>query len=264
LGGSIENSGTLFAKKRDSEIDIVSGATVSGGGIAEIGNGILNIQAAGDNQNVVFGKHAHGGLELADTAANPTAFGGTISGFATGHEHEQFIDLPGVASNSTVSLSYSSNSSSSGVLTVTSGGSVVATINMSGSYTTSSFQLASGSGGTLEILGSGGHEDVDADDSGGSHIAKAAAGNIKPLSDQAATFAGTVAGDYNSSSPAAALKAASDQTATATNGTDVGSPATLVQYMASTFPTQGDGNSNQAIADPGQSTTQQPFLTNPH
>jgi hypothetical protein len=60
----------------------VSGATV-GNGTAEVGNGIVNIQAVGDNQDVIFRKHARGGLDLADTAADPTAFGGTVSGFGT-------------------------------------------------------------------------------------------------------------------------------------------------------------------------------------
>jgi hypothetical protein len=38
------------------------------------------------------------------------------------------------------------------VLTVSSGGTVVASINFSGSYTTSSFHLTSGTGGTVEIF----------------------------------------------------------------------------------------------------------------
>jgi len=72
LGGSIINSGTLFARKRGTEIDIVSGATVSGNGSAEVGDGIINIQAVSDNQDVTFRERARGGLELADTAAHPT------------------------------------------------------------------------------------------------------------------------------------------------------------------------------------------------
>jgi autotransporter passenger strand-loop-strand repeat protein len=173
LGGSIINSGTLFARKRGTEIDIVSGATVSGNGTAEIGNGIVNIQAVGDNQDVIFWKHAHGGLDLPDTAADPTAFGGTVSGFRT--EEKQFIDLTGVTSDGTVSLSYSSTTSSSGVLTVSSGGSAVADINMFGSYTTSSFHLASGSGGTVEILGGRDDHDADSDKPEHSDAAKTAA-----------------------------------------------------------------------------------------
>jgi hypothetical protein len=50
-----------------------------------------------------------------------------------------------------VSLSYASSAASSGVLTVTSGGSVVAAIDFSGSYTTSSFRITSGTSGTVEI-----------------------------------------------------------------------------------------------------------------
>ena len=253
LGGSIVNSGTLFARTHRSEIDIVSGATVSGAGTAEIGDGIVNIQAAGDNQDVVFRKDGHGGLELADTAANPTAFGGTVSGFGTGHK--QFIELTRVTSNSSVSLDYASNGSSSGVLTVSSGGSVVASINMSGSFTTSSFHLGSGSGGTVEIFSRPNHDDPDSDKDD-SDVGKTAVSNHKQLSDRAASFAGTVAGTAHDVSH--------DQTTTDTNGTDLGSTARLANYMASTFPDQGDGNSNQAIADPGQSTTQQSFLTNPH
>jgi hypothetical protein len=53
-----------------------------------------------------------------------------------------------------VSASYSSSTASSGVLTVTSGGStdVVATINFIGHYVTSNFHTTSGSSGTVEIL----------------------------------------------------------------------------------------------------------------
>ena len=40
----------------------------------------------------------------------------------------------------------------SGMLTVTSGGSVVAAIDFSGSYTTSSFHITSGTSGTVEIF----------------------------------------------------------------------------------------------------------------
>ena len=75
---------------------------------------------------------------------------GRVIGF--GRNTAQFIDLTAVASAGGVSLSYTSNTSSSGVLTVSSSGSVVASINFSGSYTTSSFHLTSGAGGTVEIF----------------------------------------------------------------------------------------------------------------
>jgi autotransporter passenger strand-loop-strand repeat protein len=150
LGGTVANYGTLFASGAGSLVDIASGAVVNGGGIAEVGNGIVDIQANGDNQNVSFLSRGSGGLELADTAANPSAFGGRIVGF--GKNTKQFIDLTAVASAAGVSLSYSSNTSSSGVLTVLSGGTVVASINFFGSYTTSSFHITSGTGGTVEIF----------------------------------------------------------------------------------------------------------------
>ena len=111
---------------------------------------IVDIQANGDNQNVSFLRGGSGGLELNDTASNPAAFGGTVAGF--GQNTAQFIDLTAVASGGGVSLSYTSKTSSSGVLTVSSGGTVVASINFSGSYTTSSFHLTSGAGGTVEIF----------------------------------------------------------------------------------------------------------------
>jgi hypothetical protein len=152
-------------------VDIASGAVVNGGGVAEVGNGIVDIQANGDNQNVSFLKGGSGGLELADTAGNPSAFGGRVVGF--GQNTKQFIDLTTVASGACVSLSYTSNGASSGVLTVTSGGSVVASINFSGSYTTSSFHLTSGAGGTVEIFDppvltalAGNHDRDDATDAG--------------------------------------------------------------------------------------------------
>jgi hypothetical protein len=150
LGGTVANSGTLFASGPGSLVNIASGAVVNGGGVAEVGNGIVDIQANGDNQNVSFLKGGSGGLELADTAGNPSAFGGRVVGF--GQNTKQFIDLTTVASGGGVSLSYSSNTSTSGVLTVLSGGTVVASINFSGSYTTSSFHLTSGTGGTVEIF----------------------------------------------------------------------------------------------------------------
>jgi hypothetical protein len=88
-----------------------------------------------------------------DTAGNISAFEGTVSGF--GQSHHQFIDLTGVPYVSgVVSESYSSSTASSGVLTVTSGGSaeVVAGINFSGHYVTSSLHLTFGTGGTVEIF----------------------------------------------------------------------------------------------------------------
>jgi autotransporter passenger strand-loop-strand repeat protein len=150
LAGAVGNSGTLFASGAHSVIDIAAGALVTGGGVPEVGNGIVDIQATGDKQNVVFLSGGTGGLEVNDTTSNPTASGGTILGF--GQNTKQFIDLAAVASGTGVNLSYTSNGASSGVLTVSSGGTVGAAINFAGSYTTSSFHITSGTSGTVEIF----------------------------------------------------------------------------------------------------------------
>ena len=153
LSGTVVISGTLFASGARSLIDIVGGATVTGGGIAKIANGILNIEGSGDNQNVVFQSAGTGTLEISDALGNTSAFGGTVSGF--GQNVHQFINLTGVHFVSgVVSARYSSSTANSGVLTVTSGGSanVVAVIDFSGHYVTWNFHLTSGSSGTVEIF----------------------------------------------------------------------------------------------------------------
>jgi len=173
--------------------------------------------------------------------------------------------LTGVTSDGTVSLSYSSTTSSSGVLTVSSGGSVVASIDMSGSFTTSSFHLGSGSGGTVEILGGRDDHDQDSDKPEDSDPAKTAATDLKQWFDPNATFAGTVAGgDHSAVLPVGDQQNSPAQTTTDATGTDLGNPVRLANYMASTFVGQGDGYGDQMIADSGESVAQQPFLTNPH
>jgi hypothetical protein len=68
----------------------------------------------------------------------------------------QFIDLTAIGSGGSgvVSASYSSSTASSGVLTVTSGGSanVVAVIDFIGHYLTSNFHITSGASGSVEIF----------------------------------------------------------------------------------------------------------------
>ena len=153
LSGAVVNSGTLFASGANSLIDVINGATVTGGGIAKIANGILNIEGSGDNQNVVFQSAGTGTLEISDAPGNTSAFGGTVSGF--GQNVHQFINLTSVHFVSgVVSARYSSSTANSGVLTVTSGGSanVVAVIDLSGHYVTSNFHITSGSSGTVEIF----------------------------------------------------------------------------------------------------------------
>ena len=153
VSGAVINSGTLFASGARSLIDIVAGAAVTGGGIAKIANGTIDIEGSGNNQSVVFLAGGSGTLQIADAPGNTSAFGGTVSGF--GQNVHQFIDLPAVTYVSgVVSASYSSSTASSGVLRVTSGGTanVVAVIGFSGHYVTSNFHITSGANGTVAIF----------------------------------------------------------------------------------------------------------------
>jgi hypothetical protein len=154
VSGTVVNSGgTLFASGAQSLIEISRGAVVNGG-VVEVGNGIVDIQSGG-SANVTFLSTGSGGLEIADTKGDPTAFTGVVSGFGgTSHaNHTQFIDLTAVNYVSgVVTDSYSSTTTSSGVLTISSGGSIVATIDFAGAYVTSDFHLSGGSGGSGTII----------------------------------------------------------------------------------------------------------------
>ena len=96
-----------------------------------------------------------GGLEIADTASDPTAFTGAVSGFGgVGHSnHTQFIDLLFVTSDATVSVNFvSAASHTSGALMVSSGGQLVASIDLIGVYSTGDLRVASGVSATVKIL----------------------------------------------------------------------------------------------------------------
>jgi hypothetical protein len=149
LSGTTNNSGMLFASGAHSLVDIVSGAVVSGG--VEIGNGIVDVESGG-SANVTF-VSGSGGLLLGDSLSNPTAFSGSVSGFGgTNHtNHGQSIALTSVKFSAGETATYSSITASSGMLTVSSGGHVVAKIAFVGAYVTSNFHLGSGSGGIVSI-----------------------------------------------------------------------------------------------------------------
>ena len=192
-----------------------------------------------------------GGLEIDDSTflIFPTqGFGGTISGF--GQNIHQFIDLTAVTSDSTVSATYTSTGASSGLLTVTSGllglplvAVTVAQISFVGHYTTSSFKISSGPGGTVEItdppvaqpgsigaatsLAFGGHPTL-APFGGGSEV-----GRSTP-----------VAGGGPAANPAANV-------------------ALLANYMAASFVTGAHGGSNPLLAEE-LLHTQPPVTASPH
>jgi hypothetical protein len=96
VSGSVTNGGTLFASGAGSLIDIVG---VVNGGIAEVGDGIVEIAGSG-SESIRFLSTGTGGLEIADTQAHTSAFSGRISGFGglvhTNSSH--FIDLISVTS----------------------------------------------------------------------------------------------------------------------------------------------------------------------
>ena len=144
VSGTVVNKGTLFASGSSSLVEIVSGTVVDGGTV-EIGNGVVDIQGA-SSREISFVAAGSGGIELDDAKA----YTGEVVGFggASHSNHSQFIDLSAIAYVSGVV----SGSYKSGVLTVTSGGTAVATIHLAGSYVTADFQLASGASGSGTII----------------------------------------------------------------------------------------------------------------
>jgi hypothetical protein len=121
-----------------------------------ISAGIVDVRSGG-SANVTFLSNGSGGLEIADTQNSPSAFTGTVDGFGgVSHaNHAQFIDLVSVTSAAhTISFGYTSGAGS-GTLTVSSGGQVVASIELVGTYTSSNFSVTSGVGGTIKITDPG-------------------------------------------------------------------------------------------------------------
>ena len=161
LAGTVTNAGTISGNSDavlfgsgDDLLVVDPGAVfigkVDGGG----GNNTLEL-AAGTGPGTLGGlgtSFVNFGSVVFDANAawtvgldNPAAFTGTISGFASG----DFLDLTGRAANS---VSYSG-----GVLTVFNDASLVATLNLVGSYTSADFTLTpDGLGGTDIGIGSSG------------------------------------------------------------------------------------------------------------
>jgi autotransporter passenger strand-loop-strand repeat protein len=163
IDGVVINSGLLLASTASSLIDIAG--VVSGGGV-KIGDGMVEVESGG-TANVTFLSTGTGGLEIADTASDPTAFTGTVSGFGgVSHaNHAQFIDLLFVTSDATVSVNFvSAASHTSGALMVSSGGQLVASIDLIGVYSTGDLRVVSGVSATVKILdpavGGGGSVDT--------------------------------------------------------------------------------------------------------
>ena len=136
VSGTVTNGGTLFASAAGDLIEIASGAVVNGG-VAQIGNGIVDI-AGSSGESVKFLSNGSGGLQIADTVGHTSAFSGRVSGFGgSGHSNQaQFIDLVSVTSAGAITSSYVSANAgnTSGTLFISSGGTMVAAIKMIGTY----------------------------------------------------------------------------------------------------------------------------------
>jgi hypothetical protein len=248
IDGVVINSGLLLASTASSQIDIAG--VVSGGGV-KIGDGMVEVESGG-TANVTFLSTGIGGLEIADTASDPTAFTGAVSGFGgVGHSnHTQFIDLLFVMSDATASVTYvSAASHTSGALMESSGGQLVASIDLIGVYSAGNFTVTSGAGGTVEI--------TDPAVVGGGSVDTGSAAmvwlrNSVDLPGVAAGARTTLAGATHShetgDSPPAAARAAA--------------VALLGNYMAASFVDAAHAQGDTRVTD--SQPSEQPQLTHPH
>ena len=249
VSGTILNSGgTLLASGAGSRIDI---AGVVSGGLVVIGDGIVAITSG--SERVTFLPDGTGGLEIADTQANLSAYAGKISGFGgvLGLNSLQFIDLVSVTFSSGMTQSYSA---SAGVLTVTSGGVTVATINVGSGYTTSSFHLSSDPVDSSTII-------TDPAVAGGVAFGTTPNHPTGPWDgfsllllgvDAAMTLAHSLSDKHN----------ADIQSVTVTNGGLATAIALLGSYMATTFVTAGGAHGVASLTDAPQ-TERLPLLSHP-
>jgi hypothetical protein len=211
-----------------------------------------------------------------------SAYTGKVSGF--GSNSSQFIDFTHINSAG-ATVSYTSSTSSSGLLKVTSGGHTLASINMVGHYTTANFHPGNDGSGHLEIT-----DPSVVEQKLGNAPATIAAGTVLEVKvsdsgqvtfagptgtlwlDRPSTFTGKVA-DFGMQesipfgvhttlgySETAATRAASCRSK---NGTHIAKLALLGNYMAASFVTMADGHGGTLITEAAQTANQQPLLTHP-
>ena len=249
VDGALGNSGTLIASGPGSLVEIASDAVVGGGAVV-IGNGVVDVLSGG-TANIAFQAMGSGGLEIADSPGNVSAFTGTVSGFGGMNHtnHKQFIDLVSVTSApNTISLSYLP-AAGSGTLFVSSGGAVVAQINMIGSYTSANFSIKADSNGNVEI--------VDPTVPNG--------GSVAPEPAQTFPRNGIDLPDiaFGAQTTLAYAKHVADTggTLTVSDGRHAASVALLGSYIAGSFVIAADGHGGTLLTAAEQ--TQQPQLTHP-
>jgi hypothetical protein len=146
----VTNSGVMLASGAGSVLEITDTAVVGGGGVVEIDNGLVRFQDTGNDETVDFLSGGSGGVQIDDDHSNVFAYIGTISGFGdAGHvNHAQYIDLRSVTFTSSGAFA---DDFVGNTLIVSSGGLIVAEINLAGSYSAADFRIMSGAGGTVEI-----------------------------------------------------------------------------------------------------------------
>ena len=245
VSGAVTDFGTLIASGLGSLLEIESDGVVNGGAVV-VGNGIVDVLSGG-TANVKFLSNGSGGLEIADTQANPAAFTGTVSGFGGMNHtnHKQFIDLVSVVSApNTISWSYAS-ASGSGTLFVSSGGAVVAQINLIGNYTSANFSAKADGDGNVVIVD-------PAVPNGGSAPSPAESfpRHGVDLPDIAFGAQTTLAYSENT--------AGNGGTLTVNDGRHAAAIALLGNYMAGSFATTADGHGGTLVTEASQAA--QPLL----
>jgi hypothetical protein len=190
---------------------------------------------------------------------------------------------PETFSSAVVSETYS-GTTTSGVLTLTSGGTTVASIDLIGSYVTSDFKLSAGTGGSGTIItdpqggsttiAGGSVLDISAPDTGKVTFAGS---NGTLVLDQTATFSGTVASfgakdHIDLASIAFGAPTTLGYTENSTNtggiltisdGDHAASIALLGNYIAASFVTTADGHGGTLVSEAAH-VDQQSALTKPH
>ena len=240
VSGALADSGTLMASGTGSLVEIDSGAVVSGGAVV-VGNGLVDVLSGG-SANVKFLSNGSGGLEIADSPGNVSAFTGTVSGFGgvSHSNHKQFIDLTSVDfASGQIHLSYTS-ASGSGTLSVVSGATLVAQINMIGSYTSANFSAKADGNGNVEI--------VDPTVPNG--------GSVAPGSVQTFPLNGVdlpnIAFGAQTTLAYAANAAGDGGMLTVSDGRHAAAIALLGNYMAGSFVTAADGHGGTLVTEASQ------------
>jgi hypothetical protein len=244
--GTLVNSGTFTASGLGSLIEIESGGTVSGGAVT-VGNGIVHVLSGG-SANVAFQATGSGSLEIDDSANSTSAFTGKVSGFggASHANHKQFIDLTSVTFESgSIHLHYSAGAGS-GTLTVSSGTTEVAAINIIGTYTSANFSAGSDGQGNVKIF------DPAVVPNGGS---------VEPFPQHGLDLP-NIAFGAQTTLAYAQNAAGTGGTLTVSDGRHAAAIALLGNYMAGSFVTTADGHGGTLVTEASQ-TAQQPLLTQP-